>query len=91
MMQCLLSGTLLLHEMWGWTPADSTMTTLELFRKNKLKNILVPGFGYGRNAKVFADNSFKVTGIEISKTAIDLGRKYYDENITVYHVYIIGE
>lgn len=73
------------HEMWGWTPADSTMTTLELFRKNKLKNILVPGFGYGRNAKVFADNGFKVTGIEISKTAIDLGRKYYGENITVYH------
>ncbi len=73
------------HEMWGWTPADSTMAALELFRKNKLKNILVPGFGYGRNAKVFADNGFKVTGIEISKTAIDLGRKHYGENVTVYH------
>ena len=49
------------QEMWGWEPADSTIRTLELFKKYNLNKILIPGFGYGRNAKVFTDNGFKVT------------------------------
>jgi len=50
-----------------------------------LKKILIPGFGYGRNAKIFTDNGFNVTGIEISETAINLAKKYYGDNIRVYH------
>ena len=73
------------QEMWGLEPADSAMTTLELFKKYKLNNILIPGFGYGRNASIFTDNGFKVTGIEISETAIDLAKKHYGDNIKVYH------
>ncbi|MED2710960.1 class I SAM-dependent methyltransferase, partial [Bacillus toyonensis] len=49
------------------------------------KDILVPGFGYGRNAKVFIDNRINVTGIEISKTAIDLAKQNGLENISMYH------
>jgi SAM-dependent methyltransferase len=73
------------QEMWGWEPADSTIKTLELFNKHGLKNILIPGFGYGRNAKIFIDNGFMVTGIEISETAIDLAKKHFGDRIQVYH------
>lgn len=40
-----------------------------------MKDILIPGIGYGRNAKVFIDNGIDVTGIEISKTAIELAKQ----------------
>lgn len=73
------------QEMWGWEAADSAITTLELFRKYELNKILIPGFGYGRNAKIFADSGFKVTGIEISETAIDLAKKHFGDTIKVYH------
>jgi len=73
------------QEMWGWEPADSAVDAIELFKKYELNSILIPGFGYGRNAKVFIDNGFKVTGIEISKTAIDLAKKHFGESTKVYH------
>jgi hypothetical protein len=33
---------------------------------------LIPGIGYGRNAKLFIDNGLKVTGIEIADSAISI-------------------
>lgn len=72
------------QEMWGWEPADSSIEALKLFKKQKLNNILIPGFGYGRNAKIFIDNGFEVTGIEISETAIDLAKKQFGDNIKVH-------
>jgi len=72
------------QEMWGWEPADCTFLTLELFKKQGLKKILIPGFGYGRNAKVFIDNGFEVTGIEISESAIDLAKKQFNDSIKIY-------
>lgn len=71
-------------EMWGWDPADSVIRTLDFFEENKINDILIPGFGYGRNAKYFIDRGFKVTGIEISETAIDLAKKHFGESIKVY-------
>lgn len=73
------------QEMWGWAPADSAVDTVELLKKYGLNKILIPGFGYGRNAKIFIDNRFKVTGIEISKTAIELAKKHLGESIQIYH------
>ncbi|MBK7030031.1 MAG: class I SAM-dependent methyltransferase [Bacteroidales bacterium] len=73
------------QEMWGWEPADSALDTLELFKKYGLNKILIPGFGYGRNAKIFADNGFSVTGIEISETAIDIAGKHFGDRIKVHH------
>lgn len=73
------------QEMWGSEPADSAITTLALFKKYGLNKILIPGFGYGRNARIFTDNGFEVTGIEISKTAIDLAKKHYGEDLKVNH------
>jgi cyclopropane fatty-acyl-phospholipid synthase-like methyltransferase len=72
------------QEMWGWEPADSAVLTLELFKKHGLNKILIPGFGYGRNAKIFTDNGFDVTGIEISESAIDLAKKQFSNSIKIY-------
>lgn len=73
------------QEMWGFEPADSAITTLGLFKKYGLNRILIPGYGYGRNAKIFTDNGFKVIGIEISETAIDLAKNHYGDHIKVHH------
>ncbi|RWS45119.1 class I SAM-dependent methyltransferase [Bacillus mycoides] len=61
--------------MWGFEPSDSAILTKDFFLEKKVKDILIPGIGYGRNAKVFIDNGIHVTGIEISKTAIELARQ----------------
>lgn len=60
--------------MWKSEPADSAIFAVELFKSKKLNHILIPGMGYGRNAKLFYNNGFKVTGIEISESAINLAR-----------------
>ncbi|KAA5539250.1 class I SAM-dependent methyltransferase [Adhaeribacter rhizoryzae] len=71
--------------MWGFEPADSAVAAAALFKENELSKILIPGFGYGRNAKVFTDNGFEVTGIEISETAINLAKKHYGNKVKIYH------
>lgn len=70
--------------MWGLEPADSAILAKDFFLEKKVKDILIPGIGYGRNAKVFLDNGIDVTGIEISKTAIDLARQN-GLDIPIYH------
>jgi SAM-dependent methyltransferase len=60
--------------MWKSEPSDSAFYTVDLFKKEGIKKILIPGFGYGRNAGLFIDNGFDVTGIEISGSAIELAR-----------------
>ncbi|TLS51834.1 class I SAM-dependent methyltransferase [Paenibacillus antri] len=61
--------------MWGFEPSDSAILVKDFFLEKKVNDILIPGIGYGRNAKIFIDNGIHVTGIEISKTAIDLARQ----------------
>ncbi len=73
------------QEMWGWAPAKSTVLTHDFFVANAIKNVLIPGIGYGRNAKIFIDSGMTVTGIEISQTAIDLAHKRFGNNLTIYH------
>lgn len=73
------------QEMWGLEPAKSTLLTKDFFVENTVKNVLIPGIGYGRNAQLFIDNGMTVTGIEISQTAIDLAQKHFGKNLTIYH------
>jgi SAM-dependent methyltransferase len=70
--------------MWGYEPTDSAILTKDFFLEKNIKDILIPGIGYGRNAKVFLDNGISVTGIEISKTAIDLARQN-GLDLPIYH------
>ncbi len=73
------------QEMWGLTPATSAIVTKDLFVENNVKNILIPGIGYGRNAQLFLENGMNVTGIEISKTAIDLAGKHFGNKLNIHH------
>jgi SAM-dependent methyltransferase len=61
--------------MWKSEPSDSALIALELFKCSNINNILIPGIGYGRNARLFTENGFRVTGIEISGSAIDLAKE----------------
>lgn len=73
------------QEMWGFEPSNSAVLTEDFFVEKSVKNILIPGIGYGRNAQIFRDNGIDVTGIEISKTAIEMARKYYGTGTTIFH------
>ena len=70
--------------MWGFEPTDSAILIKDFFLGKRVKDILVPGIGYGRNAKVFIENGITVTGIEISKTAIGLARQNGIDN-EIFH------
>jgi SAM-dependent methyltransferase len=73
------------QEMWGFEPAHSAVSAKDLFAGRSVQHVLIPGIGYGRNAKVFTDHGMKVTGIEISSTAIKMARKHYGSDMPIYH------
>ena len=73
------------QEMWGFEPSTSAVLTKDFFLQQSVKNILIPGIGYGRNAQIFRDNGIVVTGIEISQTAIEMAGKHYGTDMTIYH------
>ncbi|AYQ33167.1 bifunctional 2-polyprenyl-6-hydroxyphenol methylase/3-demethylubiquinol 3-O-methyltransferase UbiG [Runella sp. SP2] len=73
------------QEMWGHVPANSAELAKDFFKKHHVKDVLIPGIGYGRNAKTFIENGIKVTGIEISETAIEIAKKYFGDELTIHH------
>lgn len=73
------------QEMWGFEPVHSAVITKKFFLEKGVKNILIPGIGYGRNAQIFRTSGIDVSGIEISETAIALARKHYGSEMTIYH------
>ncbi|MEQ9279760.1 MAG: class I SAM-dependent methyltransferase [Balneola sp.] len=73
------------QEMWGMNSAKSAELTKIFFVEKSLKNILIPGIGYGRNALPFIESGMNVSGVEISKTAIELAKKHYGNKITIFH------
>lgn len=73
------------QEIWGQAPSPLAIMAKDLFIKESVSNILIPGYGYGRNAQLFTENGMQVTGIEISGTAIEIARKNLGNDIVVYH------
>jgi SAM-dependent methyltransferase len=73
------------QEMWGFEPSKSALLIKDFFVEKKVKNVLIPGIGYGRNAQIFIDNGIAVTGIEISKTAIDLAHNHFGDELMIFH------
>lgn len=72
--------------MWGFVPADAAFMAAAFFKAKSIDNILIPGLGYGRNARPFLDHGMKITGIEISETAISLAKKYLSHQLPkIYH------
>ncbi len=72
-------------EMWGLEPSRSAVWAKDFFIEKAVKNVLVPGMGYGRNAHIFIENGMDVTGIELSKTAIEMAIKRYGSEMAVHH------
>ena len=70
-------------QIWGDKPSESAIIALEYFKSRKIKSILVPGAGYGRNTRVFSDQNYSVEGIEISKTAFNIA-KLFDSKTKFY-------
>lgn len=72
------------QEMWGAEPTRSALLTAEMFFKKGLQKILIPGIGYGRNARAFISRGMEVTGIEISATARALAQKHYGQSLPIH-------
>lgn len=73
------------QEMWGLEPANSALLAKDLFIGKSVRTVLIPGIGYGRNGQVFKEQGMEVTGIEVSRTAIDLARKHYGTDMAIHH------
>lgn len=56
--------------IWGDYPSKTAKYALQIFERNHVKTILIPGAGYGRNSKLFSSHGFKTCGVEISKAAL---------------------
>jgi SAM-dependent methyltransferase len=62
--------------IWGNQPSVAARYAAGLFRQAGVKSLLVPGSGYGRHTRFFAESGFTVTGIEISSVALELARRF---------------
>ena len=71
--------------MWGLEPTQSALLARDVFVRSGAKEILVPGVGYGRNAKPLLESGMSVTGIEISETAIALARTELGLDFPIHH------
>lgn len=71
--------------MWGEDPASAAVIACDYFNQAKVKNVLIPGIGYGRNAVPFFEAGMQVTGIEISETAINIAKNQLGITGTIYH------
>lgn len=71
--------------MWGLEPTLSATFACDHFSRAGAKEVLIPGVGYGRNAKPFLEQGMSVTGIEISETAIALARSQLGLEFPIHH------
>jgi SAM-dependent methyltransferase len=70
---------------WGLEPTVSACLARDYFSRVGAKDVLIPGIGYGRNARPFLERGMSVTGIEISETAIGLARSRLGLEIPIFH------
>jgi SAM-dependent methyltransferase len=71
--------------IWGTEPTASAVIASDYFAREGVKDVLIPGAGYGRNAKGFLAHGMSVTGIEISDSAIKLARSQLALQFPIYH------
>ncbi|MBX3229852.1 MAG: class I SAM-dependent methyltransferase [Labilithrix sp.] len=71
--------------VWGSEPTRSALLARDLFVERGARSVLLPGAGYGRNAKPFLDAGMAVTGIEVSETAIALARSQLGLDFPIHH------
>lgn len=71
------------QEMWGDQPSISAKIVSDLYSENGIKQVLIPGIGYGRNAQPLLDKGITVQGIEISPTAIQIAKKKLGDKVEI--------
>ena len=71
--------------MWGLEPTRSAVFAKDYFVNKGVRDVLIPGVGYGRNAKIFLESGMSVTGIEISESAIALARSQLGLKFPIHH------
>lgn len=76
--------------MWGLQPTVSAVWAGEFLAQQGAREVLIPGIGYGRNARPFTEKGMSVTGIEISETAIALARSQLGLTIPIHHGSVTG-
>ena len=58
--------------MFGLEPSYSAKKSLEIFKKNKINNIIELGAGLGRDTIFFAENDINVHALDYSQSAINI-------------------
>jgi SAM-dependent methyltransferase len=68
------------HEgyIWGETASPTTEAASAWFDRYKVRSVLVPGAGYGRNAKALS-TVYTVDALELSPAAVAAGREWAPE------------
>lgn len=61
--------------LWGHFPAVSAEETWWRLRSKRASRILVAGCGYGRHCAYFARRGFDTTGLDASRTAIEMAHE----------------
>ena len=65
-------------EMFGLEPSLSAKKALDLFKKNKFRNVIELGAGLGRDTIFFGQNSINITAVDYSEKGV----KIIDEKVT---------
>jgi 2-polyprenyl-3-methyl-5-hydroxy-6-metoxy-1,4-benzoquinol methylase len=73
------------HKMWGEKPCLAAVEAAAQCKQLGFQSVLIPGMGYGRNAKPFLDAGLAVTGVEISETAIRMGQQMFGSTLKFIH------
>lgn len=63
-------------KIWGETASRTAEKATGMFRRHGVKEVLVPGSGYGRNTRYFTREGFQVTGVEVSGVAYALALQF---------------
>lgn len=61
--------------IWGSSPSRTAVQAMELFRREGVWKLLIPGSGYGRHPDFFAAEGLTVHGIEVSDVAVGLSSR----------------
>ena len=62
--------------VWGIEPSKVAINCENYFKAYNVNNVLIMGFVYGRNGKYLVNKGYNVEGVEYSKNAIILGKKF---------------
>lgn len=61
--------------VWGEEPSQTVYHATDVFARNNVQTVLVPGSGYGRNTRHLSSH-FSVVGLEFSKSAIEMSKDW---------------